>query len=159
MVFWVESTGSEASALRHFEHGRGKGCPSKQKKGDILPWSPLPLPHTVWWVGRCFVVCSPHSSLSGCHEWMSLRCWIPGSAANSVPIKRPVLVTWHGHTDAKSDQQLWVVYPTQTCLSQSTNAAHHWHCSFGVATHGFHKHWDVYRVRPTTKCDECFGLL
>ena len=25
-------------------------------------------------------------------------------------------------------------------LSQSANAAHHCHCSFGIATHGFHKH-------------------
>ena len=39
------------------------------------------------------------------------------------------------------------------------NAAHHCHWSFGIATHGFHKHWDNYGIRPTIKHCECFGLL
>ena len=51
------------------------------------------------------------------------------------------------------------MHPTWRCSSQSTNAAHHCNCPFGVATHGFHKHWDDYGVRPTNKCGECFGLL
>ena len=42
------------------------------------------------------------------------------------------------------------MHPTWRCLSQSTNAAHHCHCSFGVATCGFHKHWDDYGFRQTT---------
>ena len=49
--------------------------------------------------------------------------------------------------------------PTQRHSSQSANAAHHCHCAFGVATHGFHKQLDDYGVKLTTKHDECFGLL
>ena len=43
------------------------------------------------------------------------------------------------------------MHPIWRCSSQSANAAHHCHCSFGVATHWFHKYWDNYGVRPTTK--------
>ena len=58
--------------------------PSRVEKADTLPRSPLPLPHTGWQIGRSFVVHGPHSSSSCSHEWMSLRYWPPGSAANSV---------------------------------------------------------------------------
>ena len=47
------------------------------------------------------------------------------------------------------------MHPAWRHPSQSANAVHHCHCSFGVATHGFHKHWDDYGVRPTTKHGEC----
>ena len=45
----------------------------------MLPRNPLSLSHTKWQFVRSFVVHSPHGSLSSCHEWMSLRCWTPGS--------------------------------------------------------------------------------
>ena len=46
-------------------------------KDNTLPRSSLPSLHTKWWVGRSFVIHSPHSSLGICHEWMSLQCWTP----------------------------------------------------------------------------------
>ena len=91
--------------LKHLlEYAMMERLSSKRgKKPDALPRSPLQLPHTGWWIGRSFVVCSPHGSSCGCHEWMSLRCWTPGSAANSVPITGPFLVDWHGHADTESN--------------------------------------------------------
>ena len=76
----LEIRGSEASDGRQCEHGGRKGYPLRVEKADTLPRSPLPSPHTGWWVERSFAVCSPDSPLSGCHEWMSQRCWTPGSA-------------------------------------------------------------------------------
>ena len=50
----------------------------RAEEASTLPWSPLPSSHTKWQVGRGFAICSPHSSLSSCHKWMSPRCWTPG---------------------------------------------------------------------------------
>ena len=58
--------------------GDGNAIPCMQKKADTLPSSPLPSPHTNWQVGKSFAVHSPHGSSSGCHEWMSPRCWNQG---------------------------------------------------------------------------------
>ena len=78
-----------------------KAILQEQKKSDALPRGLLPLLHTSWHVGRGFVVCGPHSSSNCCHEWMSPRCWTPGSVANSVPTTGLVLVAWYGHTDTE----------------------------------------------------------
>ena len=64
----------------------------KGRRSDTLPRSPLPSPHTNWWVGRSFAVHSPHASSHSCLEWMSLRCWTPESEVNSVLATWPVLV-------------------------------------------------------------------
>ena len=159
MDFQLESRRSEASTGWWCEHRGGKSYPLRAEKADALPRSSLPLPHTGWLVGRSFAIHSPHGSFSVCHECMSLRCWTPGSAANYVPTTRPVLVAWYGHTDAETNSQLQMMHPTQRHSSQSTNSAYHCHCSFGTAIHGFHKQWDDYGARPTTKCGKCFGLL
>ena len=83
----------------------------RAEKADALPRSPLSLPHTDWQTGRSFAVHSPNGSLSGCYEWMSLRCWTPGSAANTVPTAGLVLVALDGHADAQSDQQMLMIHP------------------------------------------------
>ena len=80
----------------------GRERPSfESRKNDALPRGPLPSPHTGWWVRRGFAVHGPHSSLKCCHEWMSPKCWTPGSAVNFVPNTRPVLVAQYGHTGAE----------------------------------------------------------
>ena len=79
-------------------------------------WHSTKKPSTIakHWLVSCrkFAVCSYHGSSSGCHEWMSLSCWTPGSAANSVPTTGLVLVDQHGHRDAESDKQLQMMHPT-----------------------------------------------
>ena len=54
------------------------------EEANTLPRSPLPLPHPHWQIGGSFAICSPKGSLSRRHGWMSLRCWTPGSAADTV---------------------------------------------------------------------------
>ena len=103
----LESTESEASLGRwHANTEEGMPILWEQKK-LMLYQGALYHHHTL--AGKLeevlqFIV--PMSSLSGCYEWMSPRCWTPGSAANAVPTAGPVLVAQHGHTDAESDQQL-----------------------------------------------------
>ena len=129
------------------------------EKADGLSRSPLSLSYTSWQTGRSYAVCSPHGSSSGCYEWMSPRCWTPGSVANAVPAAGLVLMVWHDHADAESNKQLQMINPTWRHLCQSTSAAHHWHHSFGATTCRLHKHWDNYGAAPTTECGECSGFL
>ena len=42
---------------------------------------------------------------------MSLRCWTPGTAMDTVLTTWLVLVARHGHTDAEGNQQLWEMHP------------------------------------------------
>ena len=64
----LESTASEASLGRWCKHWGGNGHSSRAEKANALPGSPLSLPYTSWRAGRNYVVCSPQSSLNGCHE-------------------------------------------------------------------------------------------
>ena len=103
MIKWISN--QWVQDLKHCwmmaKHWGGKSYPSREEKAGALPGSPLPLPYTSWQIGRSFVVHGPHGLLSCCHEWMSLRCWTSGSAANSVPTTRPVLVAQNGHAEAE----------------------------------------------------------
>ena len=54
---------------------RRENYPLRIEEADTLPRSPLPSPHTNWWVWWGFVVCSLLGSSISCHEWMSARCW------------------------------------------------------------------------------------
>ena len=94
--------------------------------------SPLPLPHPCWWIGGSFAICSLQGSLGSCHEWMSLWCWTPRPTADTVLTVWPVLLAWHGHSDAEGDQQLWAMHPTWRHSCQSPSVTHLCHCSFGV---------------------------
>ena len=84
----------------------------KSRKIQCSIRSPLLPPYMSWKAGRSYVINSHHGSLSNCYEWMSLRCWTPGSAANAVPAAGLVLVAWHSHTEAESDQQLQMMHLT-----------------------------------------------
>ena len=129
------------------------------KEANTLPRSPLPLSCTKWQVGRSFAVCSPHSSPNSCHEWISPRCWTPGSAADAVLATWPVLVARHGCVDANVDQQLQVMHPAWRQLGQGPNLTHHCYYTFGVATCWLYQHWDHNGVGSTPKHGEPFDLL
>ena len=94
---YSESTGSEASIERWHRHWRGCGHPLGVEEAHTLPRCPLSMPYASQRAGRSNAVCGPHSSSNCCHEWMSLRCWRPGSVTNSVPTTSPVLVARNGH--------------------------------------------------------------
>ena len=112
------------------------------EESNTLPRSPLPLSHTMWWVGRSFVIHSPHSSLHSCHEWMSPRCWTPGSATDAVLAVWLVLVTRHGHADAEGNQQLCVMHQAWRQLYQRPNVTDHSHHTCGVVTCWLYQNWD-----------------
>ena len=105
MIKWISNQKYNIliSSGRWCKDWRGNGHSSRVEKTGGLTRSPLPSPYTSWWTGRCFLVHGPHSSLSGCYEWMSPRCWTPGSAPNSLFTTGLVLVVWHGYTDAESN--------------------------------------------------------
>ena len=65
------SVGPEASPGRWHKHWGGKGHHLRAEKVDALSKSPISLPYMDWQAGRSFMDCSPHTSLSGCYEWMS----------------------------------------------------------------------------------------
>ena len=136
---------------------RRENYPLRAEEDNALPRSPLPLPHTNWQV-RSFVVHSPHHSLSSCHEWMWLRCWTLGSAANST-----CYMTSSGGLQEwlhRCRGQLATVSKASSmkALCKSPKVNHHCYCTFGVATHWLYQCWDNYIVGPSPKCDECFGL-
>ena len=132
---------------------------SKSREANGQPRSPLPSPHTNWPVGRCFAICGHHGSLSNCHEWMSLRCWTLGSAADAVLATWPVLVARNGYTDAEDDEQLWAMHPTWRHSWQSPSVTYHCYCTFGVATCWLYQYWDNDGVGSTPKHGEPFGLF
>ena len=90
---------------------------------------------------------------------MSLACWTPGSAANSVFATWPALVAQNDCADAEGHQQLWAMPPAWRHLCQSPTAANHCYCFFGVAIHWLYQYWDNYGVGSTPKCGECFGIF
>ena len=150
-IEWIsnwKSAGSETPAGRWCKYWGGKNYPLRVEEADVLPRSPLPLPHTNWWVGS-FAFHSPHGSSGSCHEWMSLVYWMPGSAVNSTFATCLVLVAQNGHTDAESNQQLWAMHPAWMHSYQSPIVTHHCYCSFGVATHWLYQYWDNYGVGLT----------
>ena len=147
---WPENTGSKTPAGRWCKDWWRENYSPRVEEANALPRSPLPLPHTNWQVGRRFAICGPHGSLSSCHEWMSLRCWTPGSAADAVLATWPVLVARNGHTDAEGDQQLWVMHPACSQSCQSPNATHHCYCTFWVATCWLYQLWDHDWINPQT---------
>ena len=89
-------------AGRWCKYWRGKNYSPRPEEANALPRSPLPLPHPHWQIGQCFVIHSLQGSLSSCHEWMSPKCWTPGSA-NTVLAAWPVLVARNGHSDAEGN--------------------------------------------------------
>ena len=59
-----DSLSQVTSAKRCNEHRGEKGYPLREEKADAIPRSPLPLPHTGWWIERSFAVCSPQGSIN-----------------------------------------------------------------------------------------------
>ena len=130
---YLKSTGSKAPAGKwHKNWGRENYSP-RVKEANILPRSPLLSSHTKWWVGRSFAICSPHGSPSSCHEWISTRCWTPGTATDTVLATSPILVARHGCQDAEADQLMWAMHPTLRQSYQSPKCdwsllPHLWSC-------------------------------
>ena len=136
VIKWISNqhvTESETAAVRWCKYWGGENYPLGVVKANTLSRSSLPLPYTIQWVGRCFAVHSPHGSLSSHHEWMSSRNWALGSAVNTVLATWPVLVARHGHP-------LWAMHPAWRHLCQSSNAAHHCYCTFGIVTHWLYQY-------------------
>ena len=108
MIEWISN--QKVQGLKHLlgddtDTEEGK-LSFESREADALPRSPLLSLHSSWQVERSFAVCSLPSSSSSHHEWMSLRCWTPGSGANSVFATRLVLVARNGHADAEGNQPL-----------------------------------------------------
>ena len=85
-------SGSPTGKCRIWKHLLGRRCTDTKegktslqrvKEVNALSRSPLPLAIcTNWRTGGNFAICGPHSSLGSCHEWMSLRCWMPRPVSN-----------------------------------------------------------------------------
>ena len=119
---------------------RKKNYSPRVEEDNTLPGSPLLSSHTKWRVGRSFVFHSPNSSLGSCQEWMSLRCWTPGSATDAVLATWPVLVARHSCADAESDQQLREMHPAWRQSYQSPNVTNHCYHTFRDATCWLYQH-------------------
>ena len=89
---------------------------------------------------------------------MSLRCWTPGSAADTVLATWLVPVARNGHTDAEGYQQLQVMHPAWRQSCQSPNVTHHCYCTSEAATHWLYQYWDNHEVGSTPKCGKPFGF-
>ena len=132
--------GSKAPAGRWCKNWGREHYSPRVEEANTPPRSPLPSSPPKWWVGRGFAICSPHGSMSNCIEWMSLRCWTSGSAADAVLATWLVLVVGYGCTDAEGDQQLWAMHAAWRQSGQGPNVTHHCYYTFGVATCWFFQH-------------------
>ena len=150
--FQPESAGSETSARRWCEHRRGKGYPWRAEKlmlyqGAFYHCHTLPgkLKEVLW-----FIVPTAHwvAAMSGCHldaghqgqqrtlHLLQDQSWWPSMAMQMQKVisNCKQCIQYEG---------TWVKAPMQPIIATAP---------LEIATHGFHKHWDDYGVRPTTKC-------